>query len=384
MLGMSVYVHFPWCLRKCPYCDFATAPRDREALEHEAYADAVVRELDMRAPALEGQTLRSIFFGGGTPSLWQAEQLGRVVHAIRSAFREHASDLEITVECNPSSLDRDHARALRDVGVDRLSIGVQSLDDAELSFLGRLHDGRGALAAIDAALSTHERVSADLMFGLPGQTAETFYSHVDTLLARGLAHVSAYALTIEPATRFGELSRKGLLQQAPDEAYAVMFEGNRRRFGERELSHYEVSNFARAGEESRHNQHYWRGGAYLGLGAAAVGCLHEGQGARRYRNHPDATRYMQRVAGPEVEVFTETLDAQAVIREALMLGLRTREGVDLAALATRTGLDPLVGRERAMTRRLERGDIELDEQAQVLRVPLSRWLMLDGIVADLF
>lgn len=382
MLGMSVYVHFPWCLRKCPYCDFATSPRERDALEHEAYADAVVREIAMRAPLIAGQTLRSIFFGGGTPSLWRADQLGRVVAAIRAAFASHAADLEVTVECNPSSLVREHAQALRDVGIDRLSIGVQSLDDAELSFLGRLHDGKGALAAIDAALSTHERVSADLMFGLPGQTAATFYGHVNTLLARGLHHVSAYALTIEPATRFGELSRKGLLQQAPDDDYAAMFEGNRRLFAGQELLHYEVSNFARAGQESRHNQHYWRGGAYLGLGAAAVGCVHQAHGARRYRNHPDAARYMQRAHGPEVEVFTETLDPQAVIREALMLGLRTREGVDLNALETRTGQDARMGRERALARRLERGDVELEDQ--VLRVPLTRWLMLDGIVADLF
>jgi oxygen-independent coproporphyrinogen-3 oxidase len=379
---MSVYVHFPWCLRKCPYCDFATSPREREAIEHEAYADAVLRELALRAPAIEGQKLRSIFFGGGTPSLWQAEQLGRVIAAIRQAFTEYACDLEVTVECNPSSLDSAHARALREVGVDRLSIGVQSLDDKELAFLGRLHDGKGALAAIDAALTSHERVSADLMFGLPGQAAETFYAHVDALLARGLAHVSAYALTIEPATRFGELSRKGLLQQAPDDDYAVMFEGNRRLFAEHELLHYEVSNFARAGQESRHNQHYWQGGAYLGLGAAAVGCLHEGTGARRYRNHPDAVRYMQRAHGAEVEVFTERLDPQAVIREALMLGLRTREGVDLQNLRERTGQDPRLGRERALARRVERGDVEL--QGQQLRIPQTRWLMLDGIVADLF
>jgi oxygen-independent coproporphyrinogen-3 oxidase len=347
-----------------------------------AYADAVLRELEQRAPQLASARLFSIFFGGGTPSLWAPDQLGRVVAGIRGAFAAHVPEVEISVECNPSSLDEAHAHALRAAGVNRLSVGVQSLDDGELSFLGRLHDRQGALSAVHAALSSFERVSADLMFGLPEQTAEQFYAHVRALLDLGLRHVSAYALTIEPATRFGELSRKGLLRAAPDERYAEMFEGNHRLFATAGLAHYEVSNYAQPGEESRHNLHYWRGGAYLGLGAAAVGCLHEGTGGRRYRNHPDAMRYMQRARGPEVEVFSEQLTPEDVIREALMLGLRTTEGVDLARLAARTGLDPRVGREQAVARRVQREELRVSDARMV--VPVERWLMLDGIVADLF
>jgi oxygen-independent coproporphyrinogen-3 oxidase len=382
MSDLSVYVHFPWCLRKCPYCDFATSPLAREDVPHMAYADAVLRELEQRAPQLASARLFSIFFGGGTPSLWAPDQLGRVVAGIRGAFAAHVPEVEISVECNPSSLDEAHAHALRAAGVNRLSVGVQSLDDGELSFLGRLHDRQGALSAVHAALSSFERVSADLMFGLPEQTAEQFYAHVRALLDLGLRHVSAYALTIEPATRFGELSRKGLLRAAPDERYAEMFEGNHRLFATAGLAHYEVSNYAQPGEESRHNLHYWRGGAYLGLGAAAVGCLHEGTGGRRYRNHPDAMRYMQRARGPEVEVFSEQLTPEDVIREALMLGLRTTEGVDLARLAARTGLDPRVGREQAVARRVQREELRVSDARMV--VPVERWLMLDGIVADLF
>lgn len=382
MLGTSVYVHFPWCLRKCPYCDFATSPLERDAVPHTAYADAVLRELAARQPELSGHRLVSVFFGGGTPSLWKPTELGRVLAGIRGAFEAEAKDVEITVECNPSSLDKAHAVALREAGVDRLSIGVQSLDNAELTFLGRLHDRKLALEAIDAALASHQRVSADLMFGLPQQTPEQFYSHVQTLLDRGLSHVSAYALTIEPATPFGDRARKGLLKAAPDESYARMFEGNHRLFASHGLSHYEVSNYAKPGEESRHNLHYWRGGAYLGLGAAAVGCLHQAQGARRYRNHPDAARYMQRADGREVEVFEETLGPQDVIREALMLGLRTQEGVDLAWLSRRTGVDPRLGREREISRHLENGTLRIEGER--MTVPVERWLMLDGIVADLF
>jgi oxygen-independent coproporphyrinogen-3 oxidase len=382
VLDLSVYLHFPWCLRKCPYCDFATSPMERAVIPHVAYADAVIRELSLRAPSLVGTRLYSVFFGGGTPSLWEPHELGRVLAAVRGAFSEQADDVEITVECNPSSLDQAHAEALREAGVNRLSVGVQSLDDAELKFLGRLHDRKLALTALDAAQSCFERVSADLMFALPEQPAARFYGYVDELLQRGLSHVSAYALTIEPATKFGADARAGLLQAAPDESYAQMFEGIEQRFSYAGLGHYEVSNYARPGQESRHNQHYWRGGSYLGLGAAAVGCLAHGQGGRRYRNHPDATRYMARADTPKVEVFEEQLAPEDLVREALMLGLRTREGLSLSRLRARTGVDPLASRKRAVERRLARGELTLE--GDIMRVPSQRWLMLDGIIADLF
>jgi putative oxygen-independent coproporphyrinogen III oxidase len=379
---LSVYVHFPWCLRKCPYCDFATSPLEREAIPHRDYADAVLRELAGRAEQLAGARLFSVFFGGGTPSLWDPRELGRVLDGIRGAFASEHPDVEITVECNPSSLDAQRARDLVSAGVNRLSVGVQSLDDAELSFLGRLHDRALALRALDAAQAAAGRVSADLMFALPGQPAERFYGYLDALFERGLLHVSAYALTIEPATRFGELSRKGLLSAAPDESYAELFEGIHQRMAARGLSHYEVSNYARAGEESRHNLHYWRGGSYLGLGAAAVGALHHHGGGRRYRNHPDAPRYMARASTSEVEVFEEALSADDVIREALMLGLRTREGVDLRGLEARTGKRVAEGRERAIAKLSASGRLRME--AERMSVPVERWLMLDGIVAELF
>jgi oxygen-independent coproporphyrinogen-3 oxidase len=381
---VSVYVHFPWCLRKCPYCDFATSPKERDAVPHVAYADAVLRELEGRATTLGDARLFSVFFGGGTPSLWDPAQLGRVLAAIRGIFVREATDVEITVECNPSSLDAARAHSLCAAGVNRFSIGVQSLNDAELQFLGRLHDRQSALDAIAAAQSTGLRTSADLIFALPGQSEERLYDHVDTLLGLGLSHVSAYALTFEASTPFGASLRKGLLKPAPEEHYAEMFQGLERRFGQAGLSHYEVSNYARPGEESMHNLHYWRGGNYLGLGAAAVGCLTSAPGAaRRYRNHPDAERYMARCAVPKaVEVYEESLAAGDLIREALMLGLRTAEGVCLATLATRVGVDPLSGRERAVRRRMDQGDLVLEGAR--LRVPHSRWLFLDGIVADLF
>ena len=211
----SVYVHFPWCARKCPYCDFATEPIRAPALPHDAYADALLRELDARSADLSDRTLRSVFFGGGTPSLWKPEALGRVLASIRGAFDEIDVDLEVTVECNPSSITGDKVAKLREAGVDRLSIGVQSLRDDHLRFLGRLHDSAGALAALAEATAEMPRVSADLMFGMPGQTSAELIEDITRIADAGARHVSAYALTIEEKTMFGSLHHAGKLRVAP-------------------------------------------------------------------------------------------------------------------------------------------------------------------------
>jgi oxygen-independent coproporphyrinogen-3 oxidase len=382
-VATSVYVHFPWCLQKCPYCDFASGAIKRDEVPHAAYADAVIAELRARAGAQRDDMLASVFFGGGTPSLWAADQLGRVLHAIRAAFPKHADALEVTVECNPSSLDRGHARALRDQGVTRLSVGVQALEDNQLRFLGRLHDTRSALRAVEEAMHEMPRVSGDLMFGLPGQDPARAAHEARELVALGLSHVSIYALTIEPGTQFGALHEKGRLPIAREDDVASAFESIAEVMRGAGFAHYEVSNYARRGEEARHNLHYWRGGAYLGLGAGAVGCLHAAPGrARRYRNDPKPERYMAASARPDVEVFQEALGAREIVRERLMLGLRTAEGVDLTAARDAAGEDPLAGRTRAVERLSARGDVVLEGDR--LRVPESRWLHLDSIVAALF
>ncbi|MFZ1865017.1 MAG: radical SAM family heme chaperone HemW [Polyangiales bacterium] len=376
----SVYVHFPWCARKCPYCDFATEPIRSESLPHAAYADAVLRELAARADELQGRTLCSVFFGGGTPSLWTAQSLGRTLSAIVGAFDAVSEDLEVTVECNPSSLDRRHAALLRESGVGRLSIGVQSLRDDHLRFLGRLHDGARAMTALGEATAEMPRVSADLMFGMPGQSARELGEDIDRIADAGVRHVSAYALTIEEKTVFGSLQRAGKLPIASDEAYAELFESAEASFSELGWSHYEVSNYAAEGERSRHNLHYWRGGAYVGLGAAAVGCLDQGPGrARRWRNEPNPRRYL---SGDALEAEEEALGPDEIIRESLMLGLRTIEGMDLEATRARADRDPEAGRGRAIERAIERGHLMRD--GKWLRVPPPHWLKLDGIVRDLF
>jgi putative oxygen-independent coproporphyrinogen III oxidase len=377
-MSTSVYVHFPWCLQKCPYCDFASATIRRPEVPHTIYADAVLRELELRAAEGLRGPLESVFFGGGTPSLWEPRELGRVLSAIRAAFDASTAEVEVTVECNPSSLDAERAAALREAGVDRLSIGVQSLDDQRLRFLGRLHDGPGALAALRAAQAHMPRVSGDLMFGMPEQTPADFLAEVSQLLELGLSHLSVYALTIEPETRFGELHRKGKLQLAKEDAYADTFLACEALLATAGFEHYEVSNYARPGQTSRHNQHYWRGGEYLGLGTAAVGCVQR----RRYRNQTRPQTYLDARDVSALEQESEALDGQAIVREALMLGLRTSEGVSLGELEARAGVDPRRGRERPLARALERGQLSL--QGDRLRVPHAYWLQLDGIVSDLF
>lgn len=371
-------MHFPWCLAKCPYCDFVSYAQQRERIDHRAYADAVLRELDRRAPSVDGRRIESIFFGGGTPSLWEPAQLGRVLAGVKERL-SCAPELEVTVECNPTSLDEERARALVDVGVNRVSIGVQSLDDARLKYLGRLHDAVGGRRAIgDAMRAGVPRVSGDLIFGLPEQSPEDATREATELADLGLSHMSCYQLTIEPGTRFGELAKRGRLPLADDGAVAESFLAIDAVLGARGLRHYEISNYARPGQEARHNLGYWRGDEYLGLGCAAYGFVEEESGAGpararagwRYRNDPSPDRYM---AG--ADDTREPIDDAARARERIMLGLRVTEGVDLTGLLT-------PDRERALDWLKERGRIVVDGTRA--RIPAGAWLWADDTAARLF
>jgi oxygen-independent coproporphyrinogen-3 oxidase len=384
-------------LAKCPYCDFVSYVEP--AIDHTGYADAVLRELDTRAPAFVGRRIQSIFFGGGTPSLWNSEELGRVLAGVRTTL-DARGELEVTVECNPTSLDEAKARALADVGVNRLSIGVQSLDDQRLRFLGRLHDARGAIAAVSGALrSGMQRVSADLIFGLSGQTPADARDEAKALVDLGLSHVSAYQLTIEAGTRFGELARRGRLPLAQDVAVADSFEAIDEAMTDRGLRHYEVSNYARAGEEARHNLGYWRGDEYLGLGCGAYGFVREtrergaGPSAQgtRWRNavnperYAEATRPTLRGAAVErggIEESCEALDAQMLLRERIMLGLRVAEGIDLADAAQELGTQGWTeARLRAAAWLEQRGRIV--REGSRARIPSGAWLWTDDTSARL-
>jgi putative oxygen-independent coproporphyrinogen III oxidase len=395
-VGAGVYVHFPFCLAKCPYCDFVSyaAPKPTE-IDHAGYADAVLRELHARAPLVAAREIETVFFGGGTPSLWEPAQLGRVLEGIRRALAT-SSHLEVTVECNPPTLDEDRARALADVGVNRVSIGVQSLDDERLLHLGRLHDAEGGRAAVRGALRAGlRRVSADLIFGLPRQSAEAAREEARQLADLGLDHLSCYQLTIEPGTRFGELAKRGRLPLADEGAVADSFLAVDEGLREAGFRHYEVSNFARPGEEARHNLGYWRGHEYLGLGCAAVGFVRrKGEGSRagiRYRNAtlPDrfvaATRDARPTApgcGDGISESSEDLDADTLLRERIMLGLRIEEGIDIEA-AARTLETPGWTSDRLRAAALLEGRGRIVREGGRVRIPQPAWLWADDTAARL-
>ncbi len=373
----SVYVHFPWCLSKCPYCDFVSYAEDRERIDHSGYADAVLADLDARSELFQEREIASIFFGGGTPSLWEARQIGRVLSHIR-ARAVVRDDVEVTVECNPTSLDGDRARALADAGVGRLSVGTQSLRKDQLDYLGRLHDPDGARAAILDALAAVPRVSTDLIFGLPGQSPEDARDQALALADLGLSHVSCYQLTIEPGTRFGELARRGRLPLADEGLVADAFLAIDEALASRGLVHYEISNYAKPGEEARHNLGYWRGEEYIGVGCGAYGYSR----GVRYRNPIDPRKYMHS-AKDGATSSREELAPATLLKERIMLGLRLAAGFDLDEVGQALGIDPWTSeRTRTIEQLQARGRIA--REGSRLRIPRGAWLFTDDTAARLF
>jgi putative oxygen-independent coproporphyrinogen III oxidase len=389
---LGVYVHFPWCLKKCPYCDFLSVATERPAIPHAAYADSVIAELERRVETLEPARLVSVFFGGGTPSLWEPSELARVLERILRLLPTHADDLEITVECNPTSFDVERGRALRAAGANRVSIGVQGLDAARLEFLGRLHDVDSGLQAVrDALESGMPRVSADFIFGVSGQKADAARREAQILSELGTTHLSAYALTIEPGTQFGALARKGKLPLLEEAAVADSFLAVEDALEQAGFEHYEVSNYAKPGARSRHNLGYWLGRAYLGLGCGAWGTLVAPSGRHRYRNTPSPERYLAGRAhfaraaldreGPLIASF-EPISPETALAERIMLGLRLADGVDLGRAEEELGsLVWTQERARARDKLLARGKLTLEHG--VASIPKQHWLFADGIIAEL-
>ncbi len=405
MSGLSVYVHFPWCLAKCPYCDFlsvavpsreAGGPRNAEEarrwIPHSRYGDAVLAELEARLPHLERPLpeLVSVFFGGGTPSLWDPVVVKRVLSQVRESFPGQLRGVEVTLECNPTSLDAAHAKRLIEAGVNRLSIGVQNLNTERLRFLGRLHDEAGGLRAVrDAIGAGVPRVSADLIYGIHEQGPSAAVDDVGRVLETGVTHLSAYTLTIEPGTRFGAMAARGKLPILEDELVARSYEAVSTRLEQNGFRHYEVSNFARPGEESVHNMGYWQGRDYLGLGTGAFGTVTLDTGRLRYKNLLSPDRYMEIwTASPVSAPFSEHLAEREQIspeiahQEALLLGLRTADGVNLDEVRALRGGEPWTDERKAQIDRLEaQGKLEVD--GQWLRIPRRHWLLSDGIIRDL-
>ncbi len=389
---LGVYVHFPFCGVRCPYCDFAVDTRTD--IPHQAYADAVIAELAARAPWFVGAgPLVSIYFGGGTPGLWRAEALGRVVAAVQAAFGgtyaspvldttfpAASASLEITVEVNPGEVGASELAALRTVGANRLSIGVQALDDRLLVGLGRTHSAAAGSAAVRAAREAgFDNVSIDLMFGVPGQTLDDWRRDVEGALTLGPEHVSAYALTVERGTTFGSLDRAGRLPRPDDDITALMFEHARGAFASAGLPPYEVSSYARPGRRSRHNQLYWKLTPYLGLGASAASLRPLADGTAWRFSNPRSTDVYLRAPTPR---HVERRSAADLENEAVWLGLRTAAGIDRSAHRARHGVDPVEGRQEAIEAAIAAGWLTLDDAT--LRLTASGTLFADEIAGRLW
>jgi oxygen-independent coproporphyrinogen-3 oxidase len=381
---LGVYVHFPFCGVRCPYCDFAVDTR-RE-LPHDAYADAVIAELAARRAWFDGAgPLASVYFGGGTPGLWRADALGRVLEAARLAFgAPDARALEITVEANPGEVDEASLRALRAAGVNRLSLGAQAFEDRLLRALGRNHDAAAVPAAVRAARAAgFETLSLDLIFAIPGQSRDDWRRALDAAVALAPDHVSAYALTIERGTAFGALDRAGKLARPDDEEAAAMFEDAGAALAAAGLPRYEVSSYAAPARRARHNGLYWSGAPYLGLGASAASFrpLADGTGWRFSNPRATDTYLAAARVGAVVPRHVERRSAAELEDEALWLGLRTVDGLDRAAHRARYGRDPLEGRAAA-THCLAAGWLAVDEGS--VRLTPAGFLVADEVAARLW
>ncbi len=353
-IPLALYLHFPWCVQKCPYCDFNSHALRGETPE-DAYVEALARDLDHELAGGETRPLVSIFMGGGTPSLFSGRAIGRVLEAVskRLAF---APGIEITLEANPGTADAAHFRGYRAAGVNRLSIGVQSLDAAQLKKLGRIHDPSQAVEALRLARDAgFDNVNLDLMFALPQQTEAQAMADLDGVLALQPEHVSWYQLTLEPNTEFA--ARPPPLPD--DDAVAGMFDAGQARLAAAGYAQYEVSAYARPGRRARHNLNYWEFGDYLGIGAGAHGKCSGPQGVVRRARHKHPKRY-QETAGTAAAVQEQRLLSAGEMPVEFMLNvLRLNAGVPAALWEARTGL-PLSALDAPMAEARRLGLMEAD------------------------
>ncbi len=372
--ALGVYVHFPFCHQRCPYCDFnvlATAE-----VPHALYRDAVLAELAARAPDFSGRAPAvSLYFGGGTPGLWEAACVAAVVDAVAARLGLTAG-AEVTLECNPGEITPDRLRAYRSAGVNRVSLGTQSFDDTTLRRLGRRQSAADNRVAVDAVRAAgFDDLSLDLIQGVAGQSVDDALADVAAAVALDPTHVSTYQLTIAPATPFGARAARGEVLTAPEDDQVAIYEGTRAALAAAGIVPYEVSNAARPGREAVHNSIYWTFGEYLALGAGANGFRKLGTQGERWENERHAMRYMDAaLAGAPREMFRERLDPETLLEERLMTGLRLDRGLPVdAALEARYG--------RNARRAADRGLLAVEPG--LWRVTDAGRLLLNRVILDL-
>jgi putative oxygen-independent coproporphyrinogen III oxidase len=364
--ALALYVHWPFCVSKCPYCDFNS--HVREQVDQEAWRDALLVDLAHEARETQGRRLTSIFFGGGTPSLMPPRTVAAIIKAAEAHW-SFAPDIEITLEANPSSVEAANFADLARAGINRVSLGLQSLDDARLKFLGRAHDVAEGLMALGTAQSAFPRVSFDLIYALPDQSPAQWEAELSEALSFGTTHLSLYQLTIEPGTRFATLAAKGELVPADPDGSAALYELTQELTGAAGLPAYEISNHARPGDESRHNLAYWRYGAYAGVGPGA----HGRRGRHATQRHRKPENWLAAVARNGHGIVEEQAIPPAEARvESLLMGLRLTEGIRFEP----DGLD-LAAVDRLTAQGL------LERTSDRLRASPRGMLLLDAILAEI-
>jgi putative oxygen-independent coproporphyrinogen III oxidase len=376
--AFGVYVHWPFCLSKCPYCDFNSHVR-HAAIDEARHVRAFAAEIAATAARVPGRAVSTIFFGGGTPSLMQPGTVGAILEAIAKHW-SIAPDVEVTLEANPTSVEATRFRGYRMAGVNRVSLGVQALNDAELKTLGRLHTAQEALDAVAIARKAFERYSFDLIYARPGQTPKAWTSELKCAIAEAAEHLSLYQLTIEQDTPFAALHAAGKLVTPDEDLARTLYDTTQEVCSAAGLPAYEISNHARPGAECRHNLVYWRGHEYAGIGPGAHGRL-DIAGERRAtatERRPEAWLMRVEALGHGV-VTDETLSHVEIADEFLMMGLRLAEGIDPARYEQIAGR-PIDERRVAILR--EEGAVEVTPEGR-LRVTQSGFPVLDAVVADL-
>ncbi len=335
MLPLAVYIHWPFCVSKCPYCDFNSQPTG--SVDHKAWVEAYKREISHYARRMPEHRVKSIYFGGGTPSLMTPSTVEAVIESINQHW-PRAEDVEITLEANPIAAEAEKFRSFRAAGVNRLSLGVQSLRDEALKFLGRAHDAAQAKQAIELALQTFPRTSFDLIYARQGQTPESWEAELCEMLALAPKHLSLYQLTIEAGTAFYAMARHGMLLTASEDDAVIMFERTNEIMKQAGLLAYEVSNFAMQGEESRHNLAYWHYDDYIGIGPGAHGRFVVDGMRRATENLRDPAEWLDQVSrdGHGLNA-NETVNDTIAQREALMMGLRLVAGINGVAWEKKFG-----------------------------------------------
>ena len=371
--NLALYVHWPFCVSKCPYCDFNSYVRD--TVDQDAWRAALLTDLAHEAALLPDRRLSSIFFGGGTPSLMEPATVEAVIAAAKTHWPA-TDDVEITLEANPNSAEAARFADLARAGVNRISLGLQSFDDAALAFLGRAHSADEGQRALAAAQSAVDRVSFDLIYALPGETEDRWAASLALALSLGTEHLSLYELTIEPGTRFASMVARREFEPLDAEMAARLFEHTQSRTAAAGIPAYEISNHARPGAESRHNLTYWRYGDYAGVGPGAHG---RRTGMRTVR-HKKPENFLAAIArNGHGLVEEELLPAADAAKEALVMGLRLAEGIDLAALETRFDR-PIV--DQAAVDRLV-GHALLRRDGTRLSTTKAGRLLLDSILAEI-